>query len=81
MYDGNPVHIHTGRYPRGIDVSNFNLKFEYLVPEERFSGVGYKFGSPLFLTFIYFSGFVWTQISTKRRYAKILNTNMFNTRI
>jgi hypothetical protein len=31
MYDGNPVHIHTGRYPRGIDVSNF-------VPEERFSG-------------------------------------------
>jgi len=23
MYDGNPVHIYTGRYPRGIDVSNF----------------------------------------------------------
>jgi hypothetical protein len=40
MYDGNRVHIHTGRYPRGIDVSNFKCKFEYLVPEERFSGGG-----------------------------------------
>ena len=81
MYDGNPVHIHTGRYPRGIDVSNFKWQFEYFVPDESFLEVGYKFGSHLFLTFIYFSGFVWTQISTKRRYAKILNTNMFNTRV
>jgi hypothetical protein len=39
MYDGNPVHIHTGRYPRGIDVSNF-------VPEERFSGGGVQIWWP-----------------------------------
>ena len=29
----------------------------------------------------FFSGFVWTQIPAKRRYAKILSTNMFNARI
>ena len=46
MYDGNPVHIHTGRYPRGIDVSNFNWKLEYFVPEERFSGGGVQIWRP-----------------------------------
>jgi hypothetical protein len=40
MYDGNPVQIHTGRYPMGIEVSNFKWKFEYCVPEERFSEGG-----------------------------------------
>ena len=46
MYDGNPVHIHTGRYPRGIDVSNF-------VPEERFSGGGVQIWWP-FVSYLYF---------------------------
>jgi hypothetical protein len=45
MYDGNPVHIHTGRYPRGIDVSNF-------VPEERFSGGGVQIWWP-FVSYLY----------------------------
>jgi hypothetical protein len=34
-----------------------------------------------FLPLRFFPGLVWTQIPTKRRYAKILNTNMFNTRV
>jgi len=81
MYDGNPVHIDTSSYPRGIDATNFKWKFEYFVPEERFSGGEVQFGGHLFLTFIFFPGLVWTQIPTNRRYAKILTTNMFNTRI
>ena len=52
MYDGNPVHIHTGRYPRGIDVSNFKWKFEYFVPEERFSGGGVQIWRP-FVSYLY----------------------------
>jgi hypothetical protein len=51
MYDGNPVHIHTGRYTRGIDVSNFKGKFQYFVPEERFFGGGVHIWPHLFLTF------------------------------
>jgi hypothetical protein len=46
MYDGNPVYIHTGRYPRGIDVSNFKWKFKYFVPEEKFYGGGVQIWWP-----------------------------------
>ena len=52
MHDGNPVHIHTGRYPRGIDVSNFKWKFEYFVPEERFSGGEVQIWRP-FVSYLY----------------------------
>ena len=52
MHDGNPVNIHTGMYPRGIDVSNFKWKFEYLVPEERFSGGGVQIWRP-FVSYLY----------------------------
>ena len=52
MHNGNPVHIHTGRYPRGIDVSNFEWKFEYFVPEERFSGGEVQIWRP-FVPYLY----------------------------